>query len=711
MSNISKLSLDQFIDALYDFYNADQIKTSLNNSPWIPTTNSGLDFLLQGGLLIPFINENESKLVSNKGNSQTPISQSMLKSGNGLIILIKGPAGSGKSTLAAQMMLGLTNSENKTVPDERKCYRIKDLQSNKVSHSNNVPQLQTDNEYLSRVRFTAEMLNKYKGAFVYNCELSQEVYWQYIKRFKSNYSEEDLHNLIHFSTLYDFEQSQDENPVPYNFRDDDLWINDMLLSLTRKAEQYDSLYNDKNNHDKLDRVIVIDGLNSFPSKLRQNFDMQEIITKLRKAALFSIIVYEDEKYHHENLDFLADIIIHMDCYQDASINNYLFHHLCIEKSRYQDCIKGWHQYKILSDKIQVFPSIFSIVANHDSVPDYLDYAKHSSVQDEFFIYENKNEVRECSNSINMHNQGCSSCRFNKDRRRVREFIYQKLLDNDADNYDKCNRMLLTKLLDKDILRGNSIAILGPKHSFKFLLALDFLRSGSANDENGLMLTLQDKQPTLAEEKVHLCRWACGKEDCEYANSVCYKRIYNFKLKSKWITPAEVFYQLGEILRYHAQHNKAITRFALCDLIQMEERFPLLAQDTQFIPTLLTFLRYDWGITSVIVGSSNSKNGRLMANLAYNTIYTWHDVLVNDIKSTYHVFYNPRPPKDNKTNNFFILPRADLMEVPKDEEKYQHTWGKVCYNIEKLNEQPVTDFKHFPKMQDKIWSLNGLPDME
>lgn len=133
-------------------------------------------------------------------------------------------------------------------------------------------------------------------------------------------------------------------------------------------------------------------------------------------------------------------------------------------------------------------------------------------------------------------------------------------------------------------------ILGPKHTFKFFLGLDFLRSGSANGEHGLMVMLMDRQPRLEKEKQHLCKWACLRINGP-CNSECYSRIHMFKLISKWITPAEFMYHLNRILREHARNGQAITRLVFSDLIQLESRFPFLAADELFIPTMLTNLKY------------------------------------------------------------------------------------------------------------------------
>ena len=782
-------NLENMKNKLKEYYEKE--KSRFEKSPWIPTEIDGLDFLLKGGLLLPFVssgnNNNkqpQGESVTNsksepnatiQNNKQDDKSFCYPKSGNGLIILIKGPAGSGKTALAAEILFGILQCKPKELLNvKRTCHLI-------LGANDGVAD---DIEYINKVNYKYNMLKTYAKAHIFNCELNKEIYRQYINRYLTKkmklkkktkaVTKDDIEGLekkIIFDTLYENENENEnekgnekgnendkgkdnrKNTIP---RDDDAWLNDLILTITRYAETYDYWVNHKSrkkrNNYKPKRIILIDGLNSFPSQLRPSFDMQAIISTLRKAALISIIVYEDEKDHHENLDYLADMVIHMEHFQDEEINSFFFNRLCIEKSRFQDCTRGWHQYRITEDKIVVYPNISSRISSHDSIPDYSDYAKSSSIQNPFFkTSENSNNKtsensnNKCDNSSSMHNPSCSVCRFNTGMQSLREVIdnsYLEKFDNacpDNNHYS----MLLDIFVEQKIKRGSTIAILGPRYSLKFILALDFLRSGSARGEDGLMLMLDDKMPNLDIEKSTLCNLAChSNPNDETPNdntpndetpndntpndetpndntpnvNTCYNNIHNFKLKSKWITPADLMYQLDDILRHHAKKGNAITRFVLCDLIQLEERFPFLARDHQFIPTLLTFLRYDWGITSVIVGSAHSPNSRLLVNLAAHTIYTWHDVLISEPLKSYHAFYNPRPrePKNTKQsdyNNFFFFPQTiDIQNKKTGHCEECHPWQDLINQIND-NVNNFQDFKYALSMREKIWSLDTPEDSD
>ncbi|MFB3844834.1 MAG: hypothetical protein ACE14O_03665 [Candidatus Cloacimonadaceae bacterium] len=761
-------NLENMKNKLKEYYEKE--KSRLEKSPWIPTEIDGLDFLLKGGLLLPFVSsgknnnkKQQGKSVTNskpkpnattQNNKQDDKSFCYPKSGNGLIILIKGPAGSGKTALAAEILFGILQCKPKELLNvKRSCHLI-------LGANDGVAD---DIEYINKVNYKYNMLQTYDKAHIFNCELNKEIYRQYINRYLTKKMKlekkteaitkgdiEGLEKKIIFDTLYENENEKGkekekgkenkkgkDNRNNTITRDDDAWLNDLILTITRYAETYDSWVNhtsskeqnndnnDQNNdnNDKPKRIILIDGLNSFPSQLRPSFDMQAIISTLRKAALISIIVYEDEKDHHENLDYLADMVIHMEHFQDEEINSFFFNRLCIEKSRFQDCTRGWHQYRITEDKIVVYPNISSRISSHDSIPDYSDYAKSSSIQNPFFkTSENSNNKtsensnNKCDNSSSMHNPSCSVCRFNTGMQSLRNVIDNSFLEK-FDNACPDNNhysMLLDIFVEQKIKRGSTIAILGPKYSLKFILALDFLRSGSAQGEDGLMLMLDDKMPNLDIEKSTLCNLVCRSHP---KDKICYNNIHNFKLKSKWITPADLMYQLDDILRHHAKKGNAITRFVLCDLIQLEERFPFLARDHQFIPTLLTFLRYDWGITSVIVGSAHSPNSRLLVNLAAHTIYTWHDVLISKPLKSYHAFYNPRPRelknKKNQSNynNFFFFPQTiDIQNKKTGHCEECHPWQYLKKQIND-NVNNFKDFKYALSMREKIWSLDTPEDSD
>lgn len=706
LKNTDAISVSTFVKNMKDYHAELAEESRLSCSPWVPTTISGLDFLLNGGLLFPYFMDKTDKY------------------GKGMIVLIKGTSGSGKTTLAAKMMLGVLQCE-KRIPQSRHCYHEIDQKYKGYKLDNNLEATKYVKHpgptYAQYTKYIHDVLRSHQKAHVFNCEHNKEEYENLLKRLnkrtftftgRGNNNEQisnhvlgiDKHDMIlrtiSYDTLYE-KKGKREN------RTYDQWFNDLLVQINKYSL---SVEKQDPGTGGPKQVIVIDGLNSFPAITRRSIDHQNMIRILRKAALLTIIVYEDEKDHHENLDYLADMVIQLKGEENRIDNHgYYLNKLIIEKSRFQSSVRGWQQYKITDRGFVVFPTISSLVAKHDTVNDYVDYASSGSIEDMF--YKNQN----CTNSDTMHYLNCSYCRHHKDSREIRNFIYKDYISVETSGTDgnKVQKwdFLIRKISGKDIMRGSTTAILGPKHTFKFYMGLDFLRSGSSQEEHGLMVLFQDRQPRLDHEKQRLCKWAClyGQED--HKCRLCYNNVHTFQVKPKWITPAEFMHHLTKILEAHARHGQAITRLALCDLVQMENKFPFLADDVTFIPTLLTFLKLEWGITTVVIGASNNKMGRQVSEISDNIIYTWLDSIdIEGEDTTHYAFYSSHADRCNSRDKFCFISWDLLYQdvdiqidvLPKD--------ASLCWDY--LNDHIKEEHSKYAlakTMQRKIWDLHGMSD--
>lgn len=59
-------NLENMKNKLKEYYEKE--KSRLEKSPWIPTEIDGLDFLLKGGLLLPFVSSGKNNNKNNKVN-------------------------------------------------------------------------------------------------------------------------------------------------------------------------------------------------------------------------------------------------------------------------------------------------------------------------------------------------------------------------------------------------------------------------------------------------------------------------------------------------------------------------------------------------------------------------------------------------------------------------------------------------------------------
>lgn len=59
------------------------------------------------------------------------------------------------------------------------------------------------------------------------------------------------------------------------------------------------------------------------------------------------------------------------------------------------------------------------------------------------------------------------------------------------------------------------------------------------------------------------------------------------------------------------------------MTQLEARFPLLAEDKMFLPALMNYLKKR-KVTSIVMGSGNSKLSRIAAAMSDNVVFVWRD---------------------------------------------------------------------------------------
>jgi len=463
------------------------------------------------------------------------------------------------------------------------------------------------------------------------------------------------------------------------------------------------------------RTILIDGLDSFPTHTRKQLDSQLLIRKLRKASLLSIIVYEEEIAQRENLDYLADIVINLEGQEELGSQHYYRNRLLIEKSRFQRCKRGWQQYKITNYGVQVYPSIASIVANLDTIIDYRNYASTNGINDTFAPHDSNNG---CFNSQRMHHPRCYDCRQYEDPKRVMKFL--KLANTLSDNSDNNETVCLLERITSNVLkRDSSTIILGPRHGFKFYVALDFLRAGTNNGEHSLMLLFQDRETELQSEKKWLCQWVDHhplKDDKKFKLK-CFSNVHLFHIRPNWLTPADFMMHLDRVLLTHARNNRAITRLVLYDLVQLEAKFPSLVEDSLFLPTLINYLRLNWGITTVLTGVIHSKLSMMVADVVHNVVFSWRDKCIKNDKIVYAFYHSNKgrshsPVDNDTTSNFFYLPWENSNSQENDSGE---NCKKKCDNCDNWNwtkdiERNPKHYMYSIKMQRRIWELRGLSEL-
>jgi KaiC/GvpD/RAD55 family RecA-like ATPase len=538
--------------------------------------------------------------------------------------------------------------------------------------------------------------------------------------FYSKFQQRMLGKWLKLETLTDSQIQREGGEISENKpRTFDVWLSDLMVELGQGKPQDDK----KKDY----RAIMIDGLNSFPSSIRRDIDAQLMIRYLRKRAWVSIIVYEDERDHHENLDYLADVVIRLESKEYDESPKYFMNKLIMEKSRFQQSVLGWHQYKIRSTGVEVFPSLHFRTHRLDKLNEHLEY----SIDNLGKPYQNPNS--NCGNEYKFHHPPCAACSKYKDPKGIPELLVganaflpeefsapapsiPELKDGLPVHPNHKFGSLLVQLIRSRIQRGSITAVLGPRHTFKAQLTLDFLRTGSRSFEHGLLVSLQDLDPELKTVRRNLCNWVCrrnqemrfqGSEICKDFGS-CYHRVHSLILRPGCITPAEFFFHLAKRLRDGAVRGEPIRRLVLWDLHQMEVRFPFFTQDPLFLPSLIDYLKYSWAITTIIVGPSQPSVIQRMSMLADNVVFTWREEYKHgeyNLGDSY-VFYCDLIQTHFASTEFTYLQRKEPDDCDEPTGFWEFRMGPQMIRASDLeNPNLITEVSRM--MRQRIWEMEGI----
>lgn len=479
----------------------------------LSTNNDGLDKLLKGGFKLP-------------------------KSGDGLVLLIKGKPGTGKSTLALQIAESIS----------------KQLGKGKKSKDD---------------------------WFFFTCEQKKEDISEKACIFGYNIDEKhilDKRDLDNLGTTADSLQALTQSTL--------MWV-------TNTVNKF--LLGNAKDDKKQKNVVVIDGLNLMNFDERIRFNMDWLISVLRKYCHFSILVYESLEGEKSQIDSMVDIIIQLKGEEIVGPPPYYQNKLCIMKSRFQGCVLGWHQYKIVSGRgLVVFPSIH--------------YYIHKT---NFLGEELKNSEDNWYKCISQGNLKTAE---------------DRMIEGDS---------IISTLLHKKISRGSFTVLLGPRKTCKSLLSLDYLKEGSRKGKNGLLISLIDNRETILNTatKRYPMNKKTEKEIQDYIKASCINN-YLFHFRPGCISSSEFFNNLSRLL-----NNRNLNRVVFWDLTQIDLCYPLIASDDMFFTAMYDYLKiyknaaagvtdtrdYSRGdISTVVIGSDSCKLAKSAFTMSDNVILLQRD---------------------------------------------------------------------------------------
>jgi hypothetical protein len=487
-----------------------------------------LDQLLRGGFLIPKAGCLEAGPNSKK-----------LK---GVVVLIRGAAGTGKSTLAMQIA---RHAWWGWVPTLRKEEHSHDnFVSNLYCHYATLEQHLDQLNWSQRNRFSGSEDNKFKTDGV-------------------SYLEESTSGKV----------MPLSSQVPY------AEINERVSKMEKdwKAD----------GRRKRGSVMILDGLSIMTPDERLGVRFAELTERLRQLPGISVIVYEPTEGEKEILDHRVDVVIELEETHLTRPVPYTIHRMHILKTRYQESVLGWHQYKFGKEGLEFLPSM------------------HFQVH--------RPRIR----SRKPHPIGVVASHVPK---KTRVSIPQ-------------GRSILEKLVGK-LDEGDSIALLGPRGSFKTELSVDFLSATESGIESrskkSLLVSLLGGGSKMKAQCPHAVsgRAKCSRPLCRLCNGQ--NQLLGVHQPPGCITPAEFLAYLRKCLL----GEPLISRLAFWDLTQLDHRFPLLLHDSMFLPAFLEMLRGEIAseekapgtlerpVESLFMGAGNAHYTKAFSAIADNVVFCW-----------------------------------------------------------------------------------------
>lgn len=316
----------------------------------------------------------------------------------------------------------------------------------------------------------------------------------------------------------------------------------------------------------------------------------------------------------------ADVIIEMRNYTDPK-TNYLCNQLSITKSVLQDTARGWHQYKKRDYGIEVYPSTHVVLQRRRHMPKGLQRA-HLGILSETYQYfidrqNNYSCVAALSDYMDTYLKSPEDC-------------LKKNLDNLYENFSKsdCPEDILRNILIKESDCDSQVtAIIGPANSYKRYLTLGGTFSACCHKEHTLNILL-DKDDSIILKKM-ICPATIFKDPqiilqkkCESCLE-CYKCIHFKEIRMGCISTDEFFYYLIQQLKVSREMNdekKQIKRIVLDDLQKIEFCFPMIDNDSLFLPGLISICK-DYAVDLFILCDKSSEKVEALRSNADNVICT------------------------------------------------------------------------------------------
>ena len=505
-----------------------------------------------------------------------------------VVIVLRGGRGIFKTLTGMQMMLGIQDSffeKYKQNNQTKKDFPIHFFSLNKSDETLNkmfggiVVSSEVEN-IKKKSDYSANQLKLYVDGVSGYDEFETDIRRQ-ILAFDSNLGKFHKENDNRIITIKN-DIRKDYNLKLKGFEDMDSQMNYLSSDLKDFSGMMNAIEKLPSKENQKQACIVVDGLSRMTEEELKRLPLESFVKELRNRSRVSILILND-KETLRNLD--ADIIIDMRRAFD-SVHNYTYHELSVVKNVKGQFAFGWHKYKPMNGLVYVYPSIHKLLSQSHSV-------------DNTFI-----------RAINTNARYVPSIEGREDA--APEFPKEKSVNNE-EKIDVLQRLISPQ----NAVNGHVTSIIGNHNTFKrFLVSVSILNS-ILSEHEVFVLLLNEKRKGMIE-LIDKIRNDAG-ISVDKAKQA-YEHLFFWEVRMGCISPEELISFVMEYI--DLQKEKPVDIFVI-DLGTIEQCFPMISNESLFVPTLATLCR-EKCVNLHLVCNKHFSQRSVVCTVADNLICTQRD---------------------------------------------------------------------------------------
>lgn len=479
-----------------------------------------------------------------------------------VVIVLRGGRGIFKTLLGMQMMLGIQSEFETERPQQNYPIRFYSLNKSDATLS----------KMFDSIVVSGEVENIKKGkndelrSFVENIGGGYDGFEEDIRRqimtFDSNLSRffyrgrvspitmrEDIKNAYNL-TLKGYENTDSQTG----------YISSDLSDFSAMMREVEEL---PTTEGQRQACIVVDGLSRMTEEELGRLPLERFEGELRRRSKVSILIMNENEVLR-NID--ADIIIDMRRNFDK-VHNYTFHELSVVKNVKGQFAFGWHKYKPMNGLVYVYPSIHKLLSQQYSVNNTFIQAINTDARYAQSFAE-MNEVKQSFPNANP---------------------YENITEYERDDVPETKDDILLKLMTPHHVEKSQItSIIGNHNTFKRVLVSVSILNSILSGHEVFVLLLNEKRKGMLQliDKIRFdAGISMGKAE------EAYQHLFFWEIRMGCISPDELVSFVMEYIDMQREKcDKKHIDIFIIDLGTIEQCFPMLNNESLFVPTLSTLCR-------------------------------------------------------------------------------------------------------------------------